>query len=76
MKIQITPITKQLNYLEIISVNVNLDSSARITAYVSNNENLGQSYSLFMDNETYSNWSNDDQFVMNWVCEQLGVQPA
>lgn len=76
MKIQITPITKQLNYLEIISVNVNLDNSARVQAFVSNDENLGQNHSLFMDNETYSNWGDDDQFVVNWVCQQLGVQPA
>jgi hypothetical protein len=73
MKIEIQPIQKQLTFLEIISVNVALDNSARIQALVGNDENLGTNYSLFMDSETYAEWGNDDNFVITWVCQELGI---
>jgi hypothetical protein len=73
MKIEIQPIQKQLTFLEIISVNVSLDNSAKIQTLVGNDEGLGLMYSLSMDSETYAEWGNDDNFVITWVCQQLGI---
>jgi len=74
MKIQIKPAPRFLTYVEIAAVNVSLDNSALVNGWVSNPELLTENFSLYMDPETYSQWGDDDAFVIDWTLEQLGLE--
>jgi len=72
-EIKIKPITKKLDTLYIVNVSVRLDSSATITAFITNEEGMGIQHQLEMDSETYAGWGNDDEYVVNWVMKELGL---
>jgi|APGre2960657404_1045060.scaffolds.fasta_scaffold251613_2 spore coat protein U-like protein len=72
----IQPITKTLYTMNILQVNVNLDNSARIVAEITNSVDTTISYNLYMDSEAYAQWGDSDEYVVNWVMSQLGVEPA
>lgn len=76
MKVNIKPITKILDELEIVGVNVNLDQSAFITAYVKNETGMGYSQQLFMDQTAYALWGENDEYVIDWTLQQLNLQKA
>jgi hypothetical protein len=75
-QIKIQPVTKELNSLYILDVNVRLDNTATVIALVTNEENLGVQYQLLMDSEAYSQWGNDDNYVINWVLNELNLTRA
>ena len=74
-KVEIKPITKTLNTLEIIGVSVSLDNSARIS-YIITGDYFGENGVLTMDGATYSAWGSDDDYVINWVLTELGLERA
>ena len=74
MNVTIKPINVTLDTLEILSVNVSLDKSAYITTYVKNDTGMGYTNQLFMDTETYLGWGDDDEYVINWALNQLGLE--
>lgn len=73
--IKIKPVTKSLTDLDIRSVSVNLDQSAIISGVIYG-DGVGESFRLEMDGQTYTDWSSDDEYVVNWVLTQLGLQRA
>jgi spore coat protein U-like protein len=72
----IEPITKTLYTMNILQVSVNLDNSARIVAELTNSVDTTIGYNLYMDSEAYSQWGDSDEYVIQWVMSQLGVQPV
>ena len=62
--------------LYIVNVSVRLDNSATITAFITNEEGMGIQHQLEMDSETYAGWGNDDEYVVNWVLTELGLERA
>ncbi len=72
----IEPITKTLYTMNILQVSVNLDNSARIVAELTNSVDTTIGYNLYMDSEAYSQWGESDEYVIQWVMSQLGVQPV
>jgi hypothetical protein len=72
----IEPITKTLYTMNILQVSVNLDNSARIVAELTNSVDTNIGYNLYMDSEAYSQWGESDEYVIQWVMSQLGVQPV
>lgn len=75
MRIDIKPVTKTLDILDIISTTVMLDNSAVISVVVTNNR-ISEAYSLTMDAATYAGWGSDDEYVVNWVLSELGLERA
>jgi len=75
MEQNIKPITKTLTGLTINAVSVVLDTEAYVTFSMIGNE-VGFSGQLVMSGEAYEAWGNDDEYVLNWTMEQLGVEPA
>lgn len=75
MEIIIKPVTKTLDKLYINDISIDLNKDARISVGVMGDE-IGLSYLLKMDSETYKNWGTDDEYVVNWVLEQLGLEKA
>lgn len=75
MKISIKPVTKTLDTLVIQSVSVLLDNSAYVTAVLYGSD-ISMSKSFTMDSNTYSQWGADDEFVVNWVMSQWGLERA
>lgn len=73
--IQIKPITKTLNTLQILSISVQLDKSARISYSIMGDE-LSDGGVLTMDGETYAEWGTNDEYVVNWVLTELGLERA
>jgi hypothetical protein len=49
---------------------------AVVSVSVSDGGSLKEYHTLLMDTETYSQWGDDDTFVISWTLEQLGLQPA
>jgi hypothetical protein len=74
--ISIVPVTKELTTLQILGINVSLNLDAVVSVCVTNEGSLKEYYTLLMDTETYSQWGDDDTFVISWTLEQLGLQPA
>jgi len=75
-KISIKPVTKTLDSLLIMSVRVNLDKSAQIVCELTNSIDVSVQYNLTMDTTAYNAWGENDEYVIQWVMTQLGVQPA
>tara|TARA_R110000744_G_scaffold195354_1_gene314368 strand:+ start:100 stop:330 length:231 start_codon:yes stop_codon:yes gene_type:complete len=73
--VDIVPVTRVLDKLEILDVVVQLDSSARITALVKGG-NINEGHQLLMDGASYAAWGSDDEYVVNWTLEQLGLTKA
>lgn len=76
MKIIIVPTPRTLDVLTIASVNVSLDNSAIVSGVISGSDKTFESFSLYMDSETYAQWGTNDEFVVDWTCSQLGLQKA
>jgi hypothetical protein len=76
MKIQIKPVVRELTILNIVGVNVSLDNSAIVSVSLMSEDNISQSFTLYMDAQTYANWGSTDSYVVDWVMAQLGLQPA
>lgn len=76
MNVSIKPISVSLDTMEIVSVNVNLDNSAIVQTYVKNSTGMGYTNQLFMDTETYLGWGSNDEYVVNWALNQLGLTKA
>jgi hypothetical protein len=73
---KIQPINIELDTFQIFSVSVDLDKSASINCEIRNAEGMGKRVSVYMDTETYSEWGNDDSFVLNYALNQLGLVPV
>ena len=52
-------------------MNIVLGKSASFIAYLYNDETMVSTKSYTMEGEDYANWGNDDQYVYNWVSNQL-----
>ena len=73
--VNIVPVVRSLDKLEILDVLVQLDNSARISALVKGDE-LTEGHQLLMDDAAYAAWGSDDEYVINWTLEQLGLTKA
>jgi len=73
--VDIVPVVRSLDKLEILDVSVQLDSSARISALVKG-DGLTEGHQLLMDGASYEAWGSDDEYVINWTLEQLGLTKA
>lgn len=76
MKIEIKPVQKTLTLLNIVGINVSLDNSAIIQVSILGENNVSQSVTLFMSPEVYAGWGSSDDYVVNWVLNELGLQRA
>lgn len=74
--VSIVPVVKELTILQILGINVSLYRDAIISACVTDGGSLKEYYTLVMDTETYDQWGSDDEFVINWTLEQLGLTKA
>ena len=74
MNIQIKPAPRFLTTLTIGGINVSLEENAIVSGSIVGENGLRENYSLLMDSETYSQWGDDDEFVINWTLDQLGLE--
>lgn len=74
MKIQIKPALRYLHFVEIGGVNVSLDNSALINGFITGENGLRESFSLYMNPETYAQWGEDDAFAVDWTLQELGLE--
>ena len=80
--VHIVPVEKpQLPITEtsviIIVLNVDLGISANIDAQLLNAEgSIVEVKSLKLEQPDYSLWGTDDEFVVNWTLQQLGLEKA
>jgi hypothetical protein len=62
--------------VRIIVTNVILNVSASIDAQIlDSNSNIIEVKHLLLEQPDYSNWGTDDEFIVNWVLQQLGLTP-
>lgn len=55
-------------------INIVLNSSATIGVRFFNSSGASIYYTeVLCEGEDYSNWGNDDEYLINFVCTQLGV---
>lgn len=76
MDVIIKPVVREFPLLKITNVLVSLEKDATIYGSIESVESLVIPYQLFMDAQTYSQWGDDDEFVVNWVLTQLGLEKA
>lgn len=73
-KVEIKPTSLELTQLDIVSVSVNLNTSASVVAQVSNLDGYGYSQILLMEGTDYADWGDDDEYLVQWTLNQLGLQ--
>jgi hypothetical protein len=62
--------------VRIVVLSVNLNVSANIDAQILDSNNIIVDVKhLILEQPDYSNWGTDDQFVVNWTLQQLGLNP-
>lgn len=76
MDILIKPVIKEFPLLKITNVLVSLEKDAQIYGTLESGESLVIPYQLFMDQATYDQWGDNDEYVINWVLTQLGLERA
>jgi hypothetical protein len=74
MEIKVKAVLRTLDTLNIEGVYINIDKSAYISCILKNEDGLYESYNLVMDAETYAGWGSDDNYVINWVMKELGLE--
>jgi hypothetical protein len=74
MKINIKPVTKTFDKLVISNIQVSLQNDAVLQVYLEGTETDNQIYNLYMDQPTYAGWGDDDEYVVDWTLNQLGLQ--
>lgn len=66
-----------INYIKINNVSVIPFTSATISVDTfTEDKNFVYNKFLTMDTQTYLQWMNNDQFLINWICSQLGLTPS
>ena len=62
---------------QIVSINVILNSKAEIRVVMfSDDRSRCQERNFVMEGEDYALWTNQDDYVYLWVCNQIGVLPS
>jgi hypothetical protein len=74
MEIKVKAVLRTLDTLNIQGVYINIDKSAYVSCILKNEDGLYESYNLVMDAETYAGWGSDDNYVINWVMKELGLE--
>ena len=66
--------TRTINSIEIIETKVLLNTSAKIIVrLLDENENLINIEVLTISDSDYTNWGNDDQYIIDYALTQLGL---
>jgi hypothetical protein len=66
--------TRTINSIEIIETKVLLNTSAKIIVrLLDENENLINIEVLTISDSDYTNWGNDDQYIIDYTLIQLGL---
>ena len=69
--------TRTYNYIDIQVRNVVLRTSVEIQVFFYENNNiLGDIKTLILTGSDYTNWGNDDTYIVNMVCQKLGLTLA
>lgn len=74
--VSIVPVVKELTNLQILGINVSLNRDAIISVCITDGASLKEYYTLLMDTQTYEQWGTNDDFVINWTLDQLGLTKA
>jgi len=62
--------------VRIVVLSVDLNVSANIDAQLlDSNNNIVDVKHLILAQPDYGNWGSDDNFIINWVFEKLGLNP-
>jgi hypothetical protein len=66
--------TRTINSIEITEIKVQLNTSAKIVVrLLDENENLINIEILTISETDYTNWGNDDQYIIDYSLTQLGL---
>lgn len=80
MSIVIEPYTETVSQsfdtLDIVNISVTLTKSAIITVRLYDTVScVFKNKNLIMEGGDYELWSDNDQYVVEWVCKTLGITP-
>jgi hypothetical protein len=73
VNINIEPIIISYNSFRINSVSINLNQSAVIAISLYSDNTLVMFKNFVMSGDDYLSWGNDDNYLTNWVVQQLGA---
>jgi hypothetical protein len=66
--------TRTINSIEIIETKVQLNTSAKVVIkLLDENQNLINIEVLTISETEYTDWGNDDQYIIDWSLTQLGL---
>ena len=74
MRIEIQPVVKTFDSLIISNIQVSVNNDAMVQAFLEGQTQDNEIFNLYMDSETYSGWGSNDEYVVDWVLNQLGLQ--
>lgn len=74
-KIEIKPVSRQLTTLVIGNISVSLNNDAYVSGQI-HNDNLYETFHLNMPSSVYNQWGTNDDFLIDWVLQELGLQRA
>jgi hypothetical protein len=69
----IEPLIFSYNNFRINSVSINLNLSAQISIGLYLDDSLVMFKNFSMLGDDYFSWGNDDNYLINWVAQQLGA---
>lgn len=65
-------ITQEIYSFTITSIFVNVFSSATVNVRLFDDKNVSlASKSFVLSGEDYAQWNNDDQYLINWITQQI-----
>lgn len=71
-KTEIVETTYSQFVIEVQEIQLNVCAKIRVILYDSLKTKADAKYLTLLQPE-YSNWGSDDNFIVNWVCNQLGL---
>jgi hypothetical protein len=61
-------LTKNITKFDIDEIKVNLNQSASIRVFLKNDENeISDIKTITLEGEDYSNWGEDDEYIINYI---------
>jgi hypothetical protein len=68
------PIIMNSISITVTEIELNVKANIRVIFYDNEFNSIKTEY-LVLQQPDYSNWGTDDQFIINWTLQQLGLSP-
>ena len=66
--------TKTITSFEIMDINVELNSSAKLYIYLKNDDEIIYFENIILNGTDYDNWGSDDTYIVNYITNYINTK--